>query len=77
MREVSALRQAAAVFGEYGHVVFDLAGIVRADSAGVGIMVTWRGQASQKRSHLEFVNLPEQLMAIAHVAGVDGMLRSD
>lgn len=71
----SALHQVDDVFHEFPQVVFDLAGITRADSAGVGIMLAWLGRARCSGSHLEFVNLPEQLVAIAHVAGVDGMLR--
>lgn len=73
----SALHQADDAFDALPRVVFDLAGISRADSAGVGIMLAWLARARETGSRLEFVNMPEQLVAIAHVAGVDGMLRSD
>lgn len=73
----AALRQVDEAFDAYPRVTFDLGDISRADSAGVGIMLAWLARVRQTGSRLTFVNMPEQLMAIAHVAGVDSLLRSD
>jgi phospholipid transport system transporter-binding protein len=58
-------------------MVFDLAGITKADSAGLALLLEWLRQASLGGVDLHYVNLPGQLLAMAHVAGVDDILIID
>lgn len=72
-----ALKQTAAVFAEQSELVFDLAGIAKADSAGLALLLEWRRQAAVFGTDLRYANLPRQLLALARVAGVDEILLLD
>jgi phospholipid transport system transporter-binding protein len=58
-------------------MVFDLAGITKADSAGLALLLEWLRLASLGGVDLHYTNLPRQLLAMAHVAGVDDILVID
>jgi phospholipid transport system transporter-binding protein len=58
-------------------MVFDLAGITKADSAGLALLLEWLRLSSLGGVELHYVNLPRQLLAMAHVAGVDDILIID
>lgn len=72
-----ALKDTAKLFVSSSDKVFDLGGIVRADSAGVALLLEWRRRAREAGVRLRYVNLPSQLQVIARVAGVDGILSAD
>lgn len=52
----------------------DLAGVKWADSAGVALLLELQRIAFQAGVQLRFMNFPDQLLAIARVAGVDKIL---
>jgi len=57
-----------------GDISVDLSGVVRADSAGLALLVELlRGAARNGRS-IVFRDVPEQLLSIARVCGLDGIL---
>lgn len=58
-------------------MVFDLAQVTKADSAGLALLLEWLRLASLSGAELHYVNLPRQLLAMAHVAGVDEILIID
>lgn len=72
-----ALKKTARMFAARDEVVFDLAGIVRADSAGLALLLEWQRRAKEAGIKLRYVNLPPQLQAIARVVGVDDILSID
>jgi len=73
-----AMKKAAEFFDFPNHkMVFDLAGITKADSAGLALLLEWLRLASLSGVDLHYVNLPRQLQAMAHVAGVDEILVID
>ena len=72
-----ALKDTAKLFASPSEKVFDLAGIIRADSAGVALLLEWRRRAREAGLKLHYVNLPSQLQAIARVVGVDDILSAD
>ncbi|HUL12659.1 MAG TPA: STAS domain-containing protein [Methylococcaceae bacterium] len=72
-----ALKNTAKLLASSTETVFDLAGIARADSAGVALLLEWRRRAKEAGIKLHYVNLPPQLLAIARVAGVDDLLCGD
>ena len=74
----AAMKKSVGIFAEPADKrVFDLAGITKADSAGLALLLEWLRLASQHGVDLHYVNLPPQLLAMAHVAGVDEILIID
>ncbi len=55
-------------------VVVDLLEVSRADSAGLALLVGWVRRARALGIEAEFRNVPDQLLAIARVSGVEEML---
>jgi len=55
-------------------VTLDLAGVTRTDSAGLALLVEWLRHAHRKSKAIQFRNIPQQMMAVAQVAGLDKLL---
>jgi phospholipid transport system transporter-binding protein len=55
-------------------LLVDCAGVPNADSAGLAVLIEWRRWARQHGRHLQFVNLPAQINAIAHLSEVSDVL---
>ncbi len=72
-----ALKKTAEIFVSADRLVFDLGGIAKVDSAGLALLLEWLRQARAIGVELHYTNLPRQLMAMAHVAGVDEILIID
>lgn len=60
--------------GDGGAVTVDLAGVTRADSAGLVLLVEWLRAAQQQNRPIRFRNIPGPLLAIAKVSGLDTLL---
>ena len=58
-------------------VVLDLDGITRTDSAGLALLIEWIRSARQKNRKIVFHNMPEQMMVMARVVGLDRILPTD
>jgi phospholipid transport system transporter-binding protein len=69
-----ALKLTAKMFLVPAKVTIDLGGIERADSAGLALMIEWMRRAREGGASLKFANIPEQLLAMARVAGVDQII---
>ena len=54
--------------------VIDCAGVVRADSAGLAVLLDWLAWARRKSRPVRLENLPASLVAIAKISEVDGLL---
>jgi len=52
----------------------DLSGISRIDSAGVALLLEWTREARRRHVNIRFENVPEQVLAIARVCGVEHFL---
>jgi phospholipid transport system transporter-binding protein len=52
----------------------DLGGVTRADSAGLALLVECLRAARQRRKEIVFVNMPDQMLAVARVSGLDRVL---
>ena len=65
----AALKAAAPLFRPGADLRFDLSGVVRADSAGVGLLIEWLRLARAAGSQLCFAHLPESLRAMMRVGG--------
>ncbi len=55
----------------------DLAGVARADSAGLALLLEWRQRAEAAGRRLSYVNPPEQLRHLARVSGLSSALGID
>ncbi len=70
----SCLHKSLTIFDSLPKVCFDLAGISRADSAGLALIIEWLREAKKRRVELTLVNVPEQLKTLARVSGVEEIL---
>lgn len=74
------LAQGMAVFGKApasGPLVLDLSEVSRVDSAGLALLIEWVKMARRREQPMVFRNVPEQLVAMAAVVGVDRILFPD
>ena len=55
-------------------LVLDLGGVTRSDSAGLALLIEWRRVAEQRKQTLSFSNIPQQLLDIAEVSGIDKLI---
>jgi phospholipid transport system transporter-binding protein len=52
-------------------ITLDLGRVGNADSAGLALMLEWIKHARSKRVQLRFRNIPEQLLNLAKLSGLD------
>ena len=55
-------------------LVIDFAGVSRADSAGLAVLLDWLAWARRKSRPVRLENLPASLVAIAKISEVDELL---
>ena len=55
-------------------VVIDCAGVTRADSAGLAVLLDWLAWGRRRSRPVSLENLPASLIAIAKISEVDGLL---
>jgi phospholipid transport system transporter-binding protein len=55
-------------------LVIDCAGVTRADSAGLAVLLDWLAWGRRKSRPVRLENLPASLVAIAKISEVDGLL---
>lgn len=56
-----------------GHkeITIDLGGVGNADSAGLALMLEWIKVSRSKKISLRFRNIPQQLLNLAKLSGID------
>lgn len=60
--------------GEDQRLELDLADVNRADSAGLALLMEWTRLARRRSVDIQFVNVPEQMAAVAKLTGLDTVL---
>lgn len=55
-------------------IVVDCAGVTRADSAGLAVLLDWLAWSRRRSRPLALENLPASLVAIARISEVDELL---
>jgi phospholipid transport system transporter-binding protein len=68
-----ALHAGLALLGP-GQWVVDLARVTSADSAGLAVLIEWLAAVHERGGALRFESVPEQLVAIARISDLDGLL---
>ena len=57
-----------------GSLVVDLSDVRQADSSALAMLISWVRRARQDGKVLTFDHIPEELMALARVCGMDELL---
>jgi phospholipid transport system transporter-binding protein len=57
-------------------IVVDCAGVTRADSAGLAVLLDWLAWGRRRSRPVSLENLPPSLVAIAKISEVDGLLQA-
>jgi phospholipid transport system transporter-binding protein len=70
----SALETARAELDRNGQTTLDLAGVTRADSAGLATLLALLAHARTQGRPLSVVHAPANLQALARVSGVEAFL---
>jgi len=68
------LERSVMMFQSGVDVDIDLSGVVRADSAGLALLIEWVRRANKQRHKMVFRNMPEQMSAIVGLVGLDEVL---
>jgi phospholipid transport system transporter-binding protein len=53
------------------HITIDLGRVSCTDSAGLALMIEWIKYTRHHRTHIVFKNIPEQLLNLAKLSGLD------
>jgi len=64
-------------FSEGGAIAVDLAGVSRADSAGLALLLEWLRSAKQRGAPVVFEHMPAQIRAIARLSALESVLDMD
>lgn len=68
------LAQGRVLFDSDAGIELDFHRVTRADSAGLALLIEWTRIAHHRHRNIVFRNVPEQLLSIARVSGVDAIL---
>lgn len=68
------LKLSAKGFSDSRKIQVDLKGVTRADSAGLALLVEWLRESERAGRVITFINVPQQLSAIARLCGLDRIL---
>lgn len=71
---VDLLNSSRRFFSGQTDLVFDLSGVEKTDSAGLALMVEWMVMAQESGQTISFREVPKQMLDIARVSGLDGVL---
>ena len=58
-----------------GVVTVDLAGVTRAESAGLALLLEWQRVAEQRGALISFISMPAQMRSMAAVCGLEEILQ--
>ena len=58
-------------------LTIDFAGIDAIDSSAVALLLEWRRQAARRGKKLVFANLPDNLVALATLYGVEDLIQAN
>jgi phospholipid transport system transporter-binding protein len=71
---VATLEKSKVLFARHAVIELDLAGVDRADSAGLALLLEWLNWARRSARELRFHRIPGQLLSIAQISEVDELL---
>jgi phospholipid transport system transporter-binding protein len=69
-----ALARGLAVLGSGGDLEIDLTNVSSGDSAGLAVLLEWLAVAKQRNVRLRYTGVPAQVLAVARIAEIEGLL---
>lgn len=69
-----ALSESSRLFDDGSEITVDLINVSHVDSAGIALLIEWLGMAKHQIKKLEYRNIPKQMLAIARISGLEGVL---
>lgn len=60
--------------GVSGPLEIDLSGVSQTDSAGLALLIEWLSRAARAPRTMKFLNVPEQLQAIARISELENLI---
>ena len=70
----SVRQQGMGLLSSDGPDIIDLKGVTHSDSAGIALLLEWLREAKRLNKHIHFINMPQQMQAIAKVSGLQELL---
>lgn len=70
----AALEKSRHLFADHASIEVDLTDVDRGDSAGLALLLEWVNWARNYVREIRFVNVPDDISAIAQICEVDAML---
>jgi len=68
------LRASERSFGHFKKLELDLSQVEKADSAGLALLLEWKARARQRTAQIDFVGIPDSLLAIAKTTEVSELI---
>ena len=62
-------------FEQHTRIEVDLAGVTKADSAGLALLLEWITWANHTVREIRFLSMPERILAIARTTEVEQLLK--
>lgn len=69
-----ALYQSRDLFADHATIQLDLTEVSEGDSAGLALLLEWVNWAKNYVREIRYVNVPDEITAIAQISEVDDML---
>lgn len=70
----AALSQGQCLIAAASAVTVGLSGVDEADSAGLAVLIEWLALARARSATLRYESVPEQILAVARISDVQGLL---
>lgn len=67
-------RQTERLLGDRVALTVDVSSVERVNSAGVALLLEWLAEARRRGCELSFRGLPESILAVARLSGVEHLL---
>jgi phospholipid transport system transporter-binding protein len=68
------LRSSESLFRQHVALEIDLSEVGKADSAGLALMLEWKAQAAQRGAVIQFIDIPDSLLAVAKTSEVSDLI---
>jgi phospholipid transport system transporter-binding protein len=68
------LKASERLLDKHAAIEIDLAGVGKADSAGLALMLEWKAQAGQRGVAIQFVGIPKSILAVAKTSEVNDLI---
>lgn len=68
------LRASEKLFAKQPHIEVDLTAVKTTDSAGLALLLEWRGWAQRSGFEMRFTGIPDKVRAIAETAELEDLL---